>query len=532
MSTALSIKFNARILKVGLITAFILILNGCFANLAPKNTAIDEPDLIETKPFDELCTPPEFLPEFLVYDLWQRMREDFQWESIDNSRVDIHMRWYLKHPRYIERVTQRGSLYLFHILNELELRDMPYELALLPIVESAFDPFAYSPSRASGLWQFVPWTARDLKLKQSWWYDGRRDVVASTSAALTYLQRLHKRYDGDWLLALAAYNSGMGRVNRAIRKNKKAGLPTDFWNLNLPKETASYVPRMIALAKIFENPSKYKLTLSPAPNTPQFAKVFVDSQIDLAQAADFAEIDMNTLYGLNPGFNRWATDPDGPHTLLIPIAKESIFRKNLAANPAESRMTWTRYRIKRGDSLSTIARKFKLSAATLKSVNKIKGTNIREGKTLLIPKAGYNSEHYSKSFEQRLAKRQAQGKKSNLAKSVYTINSGDSLWSISRKFGVTDKQIARWNNMAPKDLIHIGQKLTIWTKRKKVASQNGNEGVLRKLSYRVRKGDSLARIAGKFKVRIHDIVKWNALNQKHYLQPGQSLTLYVDVKNS
>lgn len=457
-------------------------------------------------------------------DLWQRLRSGFKLPPIENKRVQAQLGWYGKHPSYMTRVSERGSKYLFHIVEELEKRDMPLELALLPIVESAFDPFAYSHGRASGMWQVIPGTGTMLGLKQNWWYDGRRDVVASTDAALDYLEQLHQRLGGDWLLALAAYNSGAGNVWKAIRKNKKSGKPTDYWSLDLPKETKDYVPRLLAIKALVETPEEYGITLHPVANEPYFTAIDVGSQIDLAQAAEFAEMSMDDFYGLNPGFNQWATDPDGPHTLILPRDKADTFAERVATIPLDQRVTWQRYTIMPGDSLISIARLHKTTVASLQAINELEGSSIRAGKTLLVPMASANAQHYSYSAPQRVKRKQSKGKGQKLQ---YQVVAGDSLWSIGKRYQVTSKQIAAWNNMAPGDTIRPGQTLVIWNK--KPAEKDSDSAVTRKVAYQVRQGDSLARIASKFNLKVDDILQWNQVNPKKYLQPGDRLTLFVDV---
>lgn len=460
--------------------------------------------------------------------LWDRIRAGYQIPVPDDKRIDQERNWYGKHQSYIDRVTDRGEPYLHYIIGELERRNMPTEFALLPIVESAFDPFAYSHVTASGMWQFMPRTGRSLGLKQNWWYDGRRDVVLSTNAALTYLQKLHKHFDDDWLLAMAAYNSGIGNVSRAIRRNKKAGKPTDFWNLKLPRETKAYVPRLLAISQLIGDPEKYGLTLRPLADQPFFQAVEIGSQIDLAQAAELAEISMDELYQLNPAFNRWATDPTGPHTLLVPYASADSFKEKLAGIPPGERVTWDRYTIAKGDSLSTIAAKYKVSVDSLKSINGLRNNNIRAGKTLLVPVAAKQDAHYTQSIVQRIQERQSSGgKKGNATRVEHIVQGGDSFWSIAKQYGVTSSKVAHWNNLAPADLIKPGQTLVIWTKAE--PSKVADNAVIRKLSYRVRRGDSLHRIADKFKLNVSDILKWNQVDTKRYLQPGDTLTLFVDV---
>lgn len=456
-------------------------------------------------------------------DLWQRLRSGFQLPEVNNRRVQQQLGWYGDHPSYMTRVSERGSKYLFHIIEELERRNMPAELALLPIVESAFDPFAYSHGRASGMWQVIPGTGKMLGLKQNWWYDGRRDIIASTDAALNYLQQLHQRFDGDWLLALAAYNSGAGNVWKAIRKNTKRGRPTDYWSLDLPKETQDYVPRLLAIKSLVQTPEVYGLSLYPVANKPYFAAIDVGSQIDLAQAAEFAQISMDEFYELNPGFNQWATDPDGPHQLILPFAKAEAFAARLAEVPPEQRVTWLRYVIQPGDSLSTIAINHKTTVDSLQAINDLNGSSIRAGKTLLVPVASANAQHYSHSLPQRVKRTQAKGKGHKVQ---YQVVSGDSFWSIGKRYNVSSKQIAAWNKMAPNDTIKPGQTLVIWQTNNNSADKSA---ATRKVAYQVRRGDSLARIADKFNLKVDDIVKWNRVNPRNYIQPGDRLTLFVDV---
>ncbi len=462
-----------------------------------------------------------------INNLWWIIRDQFQLPIPEKKRLIAQRNWYARHPAYIERVSERATPYLYHIFEQLKSRNMPMELALLPIVESAFDPFAYSHGRASGMWQFIPATGRRFGLNQNWWYDGRRDVYYSTIAALDYLEYLHKRFDGDWLHAIAAYNSGEGNVLRAIRKNKRRNKATDFWSLDLPRETEAYVPKLLALADLLAQSEKYELTWTPIDNTPYFAKVTVDSQIDLVVAAELAQVDMDEFYTLNPAFNHWATEPKKSTDLLVPIQQESVFIEALKKTPAEQRIAFQRYTIKPGDSLLSLSKKFNTTVDLLRSTNGIRGNVIRAGKALLIPTASFKSGTYLKSQNNRLAakqNRQRSGQKIDIR-----VQKGDSFWSLSREYKVGMRELASWNNMAPTDPLRIGQKLVVWTESGTVASQGGIKNKTRKIRYKVRRGDSIARIAGKFRVRVADVVRWNRINPEKYLQPGQRLTLYVDI---
>ena len=468
-------------------------------------------------------------------NIWQRIRLGFAMDyDIKQKRLDAEFNWYQRNPGYMARVSERSRRYIYHITERLEQQGLPLELALLPIVESAYDPFAYSHGRASGIWQFIPGTGRMFKLEQTWWYDGRRDIIDSTEAAISYLTKLHKYYNGDWLLALAAYNSGQGNVNKAIRKNKKRGKPTDFWALDLPGETRSYVPKLLALAKLIDNPRRYGCVLYPVTNSPYFVQVDTHSQIDLAQAATMAGIAIDELYRLNPGFNRWATAPEGPHRLLVPIENSVRFQAEVAKLSPQQRLYWQRYTVKNGDSLSLLAKRFNTGVDTIKSINNIRGNMIRTHQILMIPTASEAGQHYSLSADQRLAAIHKKRKGGNNSQQIFhTVSNGDSLWAISRRYNVTIKKLAHWNGIAPKDMLKPGQRLSVWIKDPvKINAATQREAVVRKVRYKVRNGDSLAAIAYKFNVKLNDIVKWNSVNPKQYLQPGQGLTLYVDITNA
>jgi membrane-bound lytic murein transglycosylase D len=468
-------------------------------------------------------------------DLWNRLRAGFVLDhDVDNKRVRDQLNWYAKHPDYINRVVERGSRYLNYIVNETEKRGLPAEFALLPIVESAFDPFAYSHGRAAGLWQFIPSTGKYFGLTQSWWHDERRDVIAATDAALTYLDRLTNRFGGDYTLALAAYNSGGGTVSSAMRRNRKSNKPEDFWSLQLPRETRHYVPKLIALAKIFDNPEAYGIKLPALTDEPYFEVVETGGQLDLAQAAELAGVDIDEIYLLNPSYNRWATSPEGPHRLLIPHQNAETFRSALAEIPPGKRVSWRNYMVKSGDSLNTISRKFSTTPAVLQQVNNLNSDLIRIGQRLMIPSASKNSDAYALSASQRLETKQAKKRDGN--KLRYTVRRGDTFWDIAREHRVSVRQVSAWNGMAPGDPLMPGKELVIWSKTEQptLASASGTRGkaMVRKVGYRVRKGDSLARIANHFSVNVRDIASWNDLNTSRYLQPGQSLVLYVDIRNS
>jgi len=307
----------------------------------------------------------------------------------------------------MDRVLTRAQRYLPYIVAELERRDLPLELALLPIVESAYDPFAYSHGRAAGLWQMIPGTAKRFGIKQNWWYDGRRDVVDSTRAALDYLEYLYKFNNGNWLNAIASYNSGEGNVRRAVRRNTNANKPTEFWDLKLPRETSMYVPKLLALVEIVADPAKYNLTLPVVVDEPQFMVADIGGQLDLALAAELAGVDVDTVYQYNPGYNRWSTDPSGPHSLVMPIDVAEQFVTALDEVPKSERVRWQRHKVKNGEAISQIAEKYHTTVSTIRAANNLRGNTIRAGHHLMIPVATKPLSAYSKSADARLAKTQS-----------------------------------------------------------------------------------------------------------------------------
>jgi len=320
-----------------------------------------------------------------VADIWVRMRSGFVFPVVAQNDVRTHIEEYVKHPHLFKQILQRGEPYLFYILNRIEHYGMPAELALLPVVESAFDPFATSPAGAAGIWQFMPNTATDVGLDQDWWYDGRRDIIASTDAALEYLSQLHKRFDGDWLLTLAAYNAGKARVLRAIRHNRDTGKPVDFWHLSLPAETRSYVPKLVALRMIIENPHNYNISLPTLSDSRYFSIVEIRGQIELRVAAQLSGVPLVELERLNPGYDRSITQPDKTHLLLVPMSVEHVFRERIARLPQDQRIQSIRHLIRVGDNLSTIAQQYRVPVSVLRKANRLKGTKIIAGDILIVP---------------------------------------------------------------------------------------------------------------------------------------------------
>ena len=452
-------------------------------------------------------------------DLFERIRTGFLIEDVDHATVEREVKWYASHPTYLDRTFKRGERYLYHIVNEIEARKMPLELALLPVVESAFNPVAYSRARASGLWQFIPGTGRRYDLKQNWYYDGRRDVVAATTAALDYLQFLSEEFDGDWLLAIAAYNCGEANISRAVARNRKAGKPTDFFSLKLPRETRAYVPKLLAMRRIVNDPATHGLEFAPIPNEPYFAQIDVAGQIDLHVAAELAELAPEELLALNPAFNHWVTDPDGPYQLLVPVDRQTRFAEAVAALPPEKRVRVVYHHVKKGDTLGGIADKYGVSVAAIKTSNKIRGTMIRPGQDLLITAAPTGMG--SASPTTLVAAREPRN-----SSDKHIVRRGDTLWSIARSHGVTMESIVSSNGLSSDDTLAVGQVLQI-PGTATLASTQADAVETRSTTYVVRRGDTLSHIATKFRVRLSDLLGWNDLNSRSVIKPGQQLVMYV-----
>jgi len=456
-------------------------------------------------------------------NIWLKLANGFEFEVPENSRIAKQRDYYLRHPNYLKQVSKRAEPFLYLIVEQIEAKNLPLELALLPVVESTFDPFAYSPASASGLWQFMPATGERFGLQQDWWYDGRRDVYASTEAALRYMDILHNYLGDDWLYAFAAYNSGEGRVQRAVKKNKKENKPVDYWNLSLPKETENYVPKLLALVDILRNHEKYGVELPYIANEQALTYVDTKSQLDLAYAAELANLSVAEIQLLNPAFNHWATSPDGPHRLLIPTVIAADFSQKIASTDANDRVRWARYKVRSGDSLSVIAQKNGTTTRVLKQINDINGSFIKIGQALLIPVAGASQQ--STLYAQ--AKRFESQDKQRKQKLVHTVVEGDTLWDISRLYKVTSKDIAKWNKMSTRKTLRLGKQLTIWKTTKETRN-----AATRRVTYKVRSGDSLGLIAQKFNVKVAELIAWNKLHQQKYIKPGQKLLLHVDVHKS
>ena len=451
-------------------------------------------------------------------DIWERVRNGYQLQDAIgiNPRIEQQRLWFVSNPSFVEKVGERSNPYIYYIVERLEERNMPMELALLPMIESAYNPLAYSHADAVGLWQFIPSTGRSFNLRQTSWYDGRRDVMASTNAAMNYLSRLHEMFGGDWLLALAAYNAGEGRVARAIERNRELGLPTDYWNLSLPSETQNYVPKLLALSQVVMSPEAYGVSLEPIANEPYFEKVELKQRMDLSRIAALADLDEDELYLLNPAFKRRIT-LDGPQHLLVPASKAELLTANLLLMKPEELVDWQQYRVRSGDSLHGIATRYRLTVNTLKDINRLTSNHLSVGQILSIP-AEPGVSPSEPLFQSSTSSAVASSR-------TYRVKSGDNLWLVARAHKVSVADVKRWNNLRGNNL-RVGQVLNF--KDGSAPAHLASSASARKAAtyYRVRNGDSLYLIAKRFKVRMQHLQSWNPKAGKA-LKPGQTLTLYL-----
>lgn len=474
---------------------------------APAETPSLPPPSLEAPMHDEL--PPE---PVVFGDVLERVRDQFALPDVEHPRIDRELAWLQRNPDYVARVFDRARFYLHYIAGEVEARGLPGELALLPVVESAYYPFGYSRSHASGLWQFIAPTGERFGLKRNYWQDQRRDVLESTRAALDYLVELRDRFHGDWFLAIAAYNYGTGNVRRAINRNLALRRHTDFFSLSLPAETRSYVPKLLAVARMVSDPAAYGMYLAPIPDTPYFRVVPTDGPVDLRLMAELAGMDIEQLQMLNPSWNRWLSDPDGPHRLLVPEVVADGFINQFAQLDGNGRARLGVHTVAAGESLASIAGRYHVPESFLDRVNSGRRADLQPGDELLVP-AGDVSQLRA-------------GLGADLERRVHRVRSGDSLWSISRRYGMTVKQLARMNGISTQAVLRPGQRLQVAGAAPTVAA----EPVILaagKVSYTVRRGDTLSGIARRFAVTVRQLQAWNNMGGSTRLRAGQLLTIHV-----
>lgn len=410
-----------------------------------------QPSSFSTNPDPASSTSPVHLHN----DLWQRIRNGYALQNLDSPLVENHEQWYANRPDYMRRMTERARRYLHFIVEEVERRGMPSEIALLPMIESAFNPGGFSSANAAGIWQFIPSTGKNFGMKQNWWYDGRRNIVSATIGALDYLQKLHGIF-GDWELALAAYNWGEGAVKRALDHNRRVGLPTNYASLNMPSETRNYIPKLQAIKNIVDDPASYGLELQHVPDRPYFVAVNTEKNMDVKLAARLANVTLDEFRALNPAHNRPVILHENSEALLLPVDKAETFQTNLANN-SQPLVSWQTYQSKKGDRLEKLAARYGISVETLQSVNGLSPkTRLTRGQMLLVPANKETEKNDFKVFEKpsALSDRQEPEKSTR-----YTVSAGDTLSKISRDYKVSVAQLRQWNGNLK--VIRPGQRLIV-----------------------------------------------------------------------
>ncbi len=434
---------------------------------APEPVAVPPPPMavIKPAPVEAAKPPPAAKPAVVaekpaakppaeVGDLWQRIRKGFAIANLEGKLVKQKTAQYAASPEYLQRIIGRSRLYLYHIVEEIEKRGLPTELALLPMVESAFNPMAYSRAHASGLWQFIPGTGRRFELEQNTWYDGRRDVVDSTSAALDYLTKLHEMH-GDWHLALASYNWGENAVRKAVARNKAARKKTDYASLRMPKETRHYIPKLQALENIIADPQAYGVDLDAIPDQPYFTVVTDAPDIDVHLAARLAEMPVDEFIALNPGFSRPLIRASASRRIILPADKVGAFYDNLDDYDEGALVSWQVYKPAPGEKLEAIAKRFEIGVAELKRVNGISPRATRLPAELVVPMNGE-----AKATLAELPLMYAPPIPSyGGARAVHVVKSGDTLSSIAARYRVSVSSLKAWNQVGR--FLQIGQKIYI-----------------------------------------------------------------------
>lgn len=458
-------------------------------------------------------------------NLWDTLRFSFQLEDqYKRPEVQTQVNWLMNHKSYLNQLSEHSEPYLYYILQEIQKRHMPGELALLPMIESTYNPFAYSSSGAAGLWQFTSRTGSGRGLTQNWWFDGRRDIYKSTNAALNYLEYLHHFFKGNWMLAIAAYHSGEGTVQRAVKYNGNHKESTNFWALHLPGDNRSYVPKLLALARLIQSEKAVSSKLPYISNTPYFTKVDVGTQIDLSNAAHLAGISYPEFLKLNPGNNRWTTAPKGPHTIVLPLDKVDLFVSNLNKIPVKQRsnlLVKHNVNFDFDPDLELIPEPVDLSS--IKELKPVK-TPVRKTPPATTAK---KTSATTKTTTQTVSK--TTKIPANWHKVLHVVQKNDSFNRLTQKYQVTEADIRKWNHLTSKDHLAPGQKLTIWSSNNlhwaNQSHLSESKGSLE--YYKIRSGDTLFSIGRKYHVSVDKILRWNPKLKAGYLVPGKQVAIYT-----
>lgn len=522
-------------------------------------------------------------------DLWQRIRNGFAMPAMEDEYVTRNQNRYAANPAYLERLFQRSSKYLYFVVNEVEKRGMPMEIALLPMIESAYNPQAYSHAKAAGLWQFIPSTGTHYGLEQTWWYDGRRDVYAATNAALDYLTMLHNMF-GDWQLALAAYNWGEGAVQRAVNRNLAKGLPTDYRSLKMPAETRNYIPKLMAIRNLVATPEIYGVNLPPLENKPYFSVVSTSRHMDLDLAAELAGMSITEFLMLNPAYNKPVIAYKPERKLLVPIEKVDAFHEGLA-NRSGDLLSWQAYQVTKGDTLETLSAQYGANPANLSAINRLSTPRLKPGQLVLVPRRTElasvtppvatptksvapvietasseptnnqpteapvevaaltiapetpkaetiisdtppNAVIIPETNDAEIAQAAPAEAPVIVAKPRYhVVDKGDTAFNIARRYGLSVDELLQINQLKNANL-NLGKRLNVLAdaapvQAKEKVSQKATSKSKPSSQYTVQSGDNASKIARRFSVAVPELLRWNGLKSNSVLKPGDDLTIFV-----
>lgn len=537
-------RISRSLLWLALLTPPLIISPAAYSDTTDAPAQIEDPGTGAAATPDTSDDSAQPLPQDAPQEInvWDRVRHGFHMAPMDSPLVNVHARWYAEHPAYVKRMLERSRRYLYHIVDAVEQRNMPMEIALLPMIESGFNPQALSRSHAAGIWQFIPATGKNYGLLQNAWYDGRRDITAATQAALDYLQKLFMDF-GSWELALAAYNCGEGCVSKAQQKNAAAGLPTDYASLNLPIETKHYVPKLLAIKQLVQEPESFGVELNDIPNEPYFTQVSLNpNNMDMRSAARLAGMSVDEFLSLNPAFPRRVIRSSTEVSVLVPVDKADQFQSNLQKGEWDS---WQPYRAKKGETPEQLAMRFHTSATRLSEHNNFKlyRGKLRANQVILVP---VNAD--SEAANDKEIASWAEAEKQNFsddtatltyASHVHVVHKGETLFAVARKYRVSTSDLKRWNGLRTAH-VKAGQRLTV--KLASASSQTGSAHGIGKSDkpqahatiskknggkaryYTVRRGDTLASISGRFNIAQADLRRWNQIRGYH-LQPGAKLVI-------
>ena len=467
-------------------------------------TSCQFPSIIPADKYTE-PEPTELTQEEKPYsDVWERIAEK---SSIQNQQLDAvtikYINNYLENPAQFNKLLLKGQYFIYFVLEELERYNLPPELALLPYIESNYDPFSISSSGAMGLWQFMPATARIYGLQDTWWFEQRHDPLISTKAAVRYLAYLHNRFNKDITYTLSAYNGGPTLLEKQIKLNRRMGKSTDYRDLKLPKQTKEYVPKFKAIVELILNSEKYNIQLPVFPNHSVLGQITLDGQIEIFAFSEFAELKPEFIYKLNAGYTKWASPPGKETIFNVPIGLVEPLNLRKSEFTQANQINWVTHKISKGDSLWKIAAKYDTEVSVLKKVNYLQSNVLGLNQELLIP--------LSNSHNQTFIPYQA-----------HIVSEGDTLWSLGRKYALAPGDIAKSNGLKVGSPLRIGKELNI-----------GNKNIYRTINskkrtilYSVKQGDSLYRIADIFNIQIEDIIQLNSIIDNE-IKPGQVLKIII-----